>query len=77
MRDIGVGLRIKYRLREVPTAEQASAWAALVERYHRQGIELEEAGRLAANLMFEIVENLVLKAEADTIESLLEQAKKK
>jgi len=77
MRDIGVALRIKYKLRKVPTEEQAEQWAELVEHYRRDDIDAEEAGRRAAADLFEIVDNLVLKAEADTIEALLEQAKKK
>jgi hypothetical protein len=77
MRDAGVGLRIKYKLREVPTREQAAEWAALVEGFLREGVEPEKAGRRAADQLFEIVPNLVLKAEADTIEALLDQAKKK
>lgn len=77
MREIGVGLRIKYKLSEIPTDEQAFAWAALVEKYERQGLDAEEAGYKAADTLFEIDPNLILKSEADTIEALLEQAKKK
>lgn len=77
MREIGVGLRIKYKLSEVPTDEQAVEWAALVEQYKREGLDAENAGYRAADALFEIVQNLILKAEADTIEALLEQAKKK
>jgi hypothetical protein len=77
MRDIGVGLRIKYKLEEVPTEAQASEWVAIVERLIREGMDPEEAGRRAADQLFVIVPNLILKAEADTIEALLEQAKKK
>ncbi|MFD1787581.1 hypothetical protein ACFSC3_08355 [Sphingomonas floccifaciens] len=77
MREIGVGLRIKYRLRQVPTEEEAHRWAALADSYAREGLDPEEAGRRAADELFEIVPNLVLKAEADTIEALLAQARKK
>ena len=77
MSNIGARLRIKYKLRTVPTEEEARAWAALVEHYRGEGVEAEEAGRKAAGLLFEIVDNLVLKAEADTIESLLDQARRK
>ncbi len=77
MREIGVGLRIKYKLRQVPIEEEAHRWAALADRYAREGLEPEEAGRRAADELFEIVPNLVLKAEADTIEALLAQARKK
>jgi hypothetical protein len=77
MREIGVGLRIKYKLRQVPTKEEAHRWAALADSYAREGLDPEEAGRRAADELFEIVPNLVLKAEADTIEALLAQARKK
>ena len=42
-----------------------------------RALESHRAGRQAANELFEIVPNLVLKAEADTIEALLKQAKEK
>lgn len=74
---IGAKLRIKYKLRIAPSDDEAAEWAFLVEHLRQQGLDDEEAGRRAASMLFEIVDNLVLKAEADTIESLLEQAKKK
>ncbi len=77
MREIGVGLRIKYKLKEVPTEAQGAEWADLVERLVRDGVDAEEAGRRAADQLFEVVPNLILKAEADTIEALLEEARKK
>lgn len=55
MREIGVGLRIKYRLSEVPTEKEASEWAELVERYKSEGLDAEEAGLRAADTLFEIV----------------------
>ncbi len=77
MRDIGLSLRIKYRLETVPTEAEAAKWAELVQQLVREGHSLEAAGYLAADRLFVINPNLVLKAEADTIESLLEQARKK
>lgn len=77
MRDIGVALRIKYKLSQVPTETEALRWATLTEQYVNEGMDVDEAGRRAADELFEVVPNLVLKAEADTIEALLEQAKKK
>lgn len=77
MRDIGASLRIKYKLRDIPTEEESARWAALTEQFRKEGDSLEAAGRRAADDLFEIVPNLILKAEADTIEALLEQAKKK
>ena len=77
MRDLGLSLRIKYRLEEVPTEGQAHEWARQVENLIKEGLPAEEAGRVAAQYLFTINENLILKAEADTIESLLDQARKK
>lgn len=77
MSNIGAKLRIKYKLLTVPSDDEARAWAALVERYRGDGMEAEEAGHKAADLLFEIVDNLVLKSEADTIKSLLDQARRK
>jgi len=77
MREIGSGLRIKYRLSVVPSDREAHQWAERADALIKEGVEPEEAGRQAANELFEIVPNLVLKAEADTIEALLKQAKEK
>lgn len=77
MRDLGLALRIKYRLEEIPTEEQALEWARQVEKLIGQGFEPEEAGRVAARVLFTINENLILKAEADTIEALLNRAREK
>lgn len=77
MREIGTGLRIKYRLREAPDEREAARWAERVERLVGDGVDPEEAGRLAADELFEVVPTLILKAEADTIEALLAQARGK
>lgn len=77
MREIGSALRIKYKLMDVPTEEQAAEWAKLVDAYRGEGHDIEEAGQLAAEQLFRVEPNLILKAEADTIEALLDQAKKK
>lgn len=77
MRDLGLSLRIKYRLEDIPTEEQAREWARQVENLINEGLEPEEAGRVAARYLFTINENLILKAEADTIEALLNRAKEK
>lgn len=77
MREIGPSLRIKYRLPDVPTDEQAAEWALLTQALIREGKPPEDAGQEAAERLFVIDRNLILKAEADTIESLLEQARKK
>lgn len=77
MRDLGLSLRIKYRLDDVPTHEQAQEWAGLAESLIKAGLGPEDAGRAAARHLFTINENLVLKAEADTIEVLLARAREK
>lgn len=77
MRDLGPSLRIKYRLEEIPTEEQAREWARVVENLIKEGLGPEEAGRVAARHLFTINENLILKAEADTIEALLNRARDK
>ena len=77
MREIGTGLRIKYRLSGAPSEREAAQWAVRVDALIGKGVEPEDAGRQAADELFEIVPNLVLKAEADTIKALLKQAKEK
>jgi len=77
MRDLGLALRVKYRLEEVPTGEQALEWVRLVESLIKTGLSPEDAGRAAARHLFTINENLILKAEADTIEVLLARAREK
>lgn len=77
MKKIGTSLRVKYRLEEVPTETQAVEWARLVESLVKDGLDLDTAGREAANRLFIINDRLILKAEADTIEALLERAKAK
>lgn len=77
MADVGSKLRIKYKLRSVPSDKQASRWADRVEELVRNGENPETAGARAARQMFDIDEGLILKAEADTIESLLMRAKSK
>ncbi|WP_033073303.1 hypothetical protein [Sphingopyxis sp. MWB1] len=77
MRDLGPSLRIKYRLEEIPTEEQAREWARQVQNLISEGVQPEEAGRIAAKYLFTINENLILKAEADTIEALLNRAREK
>lgn len=77
MRTVGPSLRIKYKLRDVPTDAEVAAWAEETERLVREGLDPEEAGLAAADRLFEIVPNLVIKAEADTIAALLAQARAK
>lgn len=73
--DIGVALRVKYKLRVVSSGEEAERWADLTERLIREGGDPDKAGLAAADQLFDIVPNLILKAEADTIEALLRRAR--
>lgn len=77
MSDVGPKLRIKYKLRSPPSDVEALRWAILVEELVGQGEIPEVAGAKAAEQLFEVVDGLVLKSEADTLEALLEQAKRK
>lgn len=77
MTDIGLALRIKYKLDEPPSLELAAEWAALVDGLVVGGMDKEEAGYLAARRLLPVNDNLMLKAQADTIEVLLAQARRK
>lgn len=77
MSDAGLRLLIKYKLRTAPSEAAAAEWAASAQRYIDRGVEPEEAGRRAADELFEIVPDLMLKSQADTIEALLDRAKAK
>lgn len=77
MRDIEVSLRIKYKLPQVPDELEAARWTDRTEELIRQGIHPEEAGSQAASEIFPGCGTYLLKAEADTIEALLERARKK
>lgn len=75
--EIGAALRIKYRLRDVPSDRDAEVWARRVDDLRSDGFGDEEAGHKAADELFEIVPDLILKSEADTIAVLLELARRK
>ena len=77
MRELGPSLRIKYRLEDIPTEEQAREWARHTQELIDKGLTAEEAGRVAARFLFTINESLIFKAEADTIEALLNRAREK
>lgn len=73
--EAGLRLRIKYKLRTAPSDAEAAEWAALAQQYIDRGGDPEDAGRRAADELFEIVPDLMLKSQADTIEALLDRAK--
>ena len=77
MTDLNVALRIKYRTETVPTDQQVERWASRARELIRDGVPAEEAGALAANEILDVNPNLILKAEADTIEALLERIRER
>lgn len=77
MPSAGHGMRIKYGLRDNPSADQQSQWARLVRRYIDQGWEREAAGHRAAADLFPDYKTRVYAAEADTLEALLRAAEER
>lgn len=75
MTSLSVALRIKYRTVSVPTTQQISGWWKRVDQLVADGLSAENAGSIAANEFFDPNPNLILKAEADTIEYLLSRAR--
>ncbi|MCG9559868.1 hypothetical protein [Vibrio kanaloae] len=70
-------LFIKYSLVKHPSKEEITSWLERTEYYLKQGLSKDEAGRKAASEAFEVDLNIIRKSQADTIEALLEKAKKK
>ena len=77
MSDLAHRLRIKYGLEEPPSDELIRRWAEAVERLLRAEYEPEEAGRVAAKETFPDYERMFFKSAADTLEALLDEARKK
>ena len=75
--NIELKLRIKYGLPAEPTSDQIRHWANEVDQLVAIGIDLEAAGKKAAEQVFPGAGTYVLKSEADTVEALLNEAKKK
>jgi hypothetical protein len=76
MADIGLALRIKYGLREEPSALEARQWIDRTQTLHLT-TDAEEAGLLAATQIFSGVGSYILRAEFDTVEALLDRARRK
>ncbi|KQN24029.1 hypothetical protein ASF00_17660 [Sphingomonas sp. Leaf34] len=53
MGDSGLRLRIKYKLRTAPSDAEAAEWAALAQQHIDRGGDPEDAGRRAADELFE------------------------
>lgn len=77
MAEIGRQLKIKYGLGADPSALNQARWADLVQQLINQGIQREEAGKRAARQLFPDFQTRVYAGEADTLEALLEAAKRK
>jgi hypothetical protein len=77
MRDINIGLRLKYKIGHVPDDDEADRWAERTRELVDAGEHPEEAGRQAASEVFPDFDSVILKAEADTVAALLEAARRK
>lgn len=70
-------LFIKYRLDVHPTKDEIRKWYCKTNDYIVSGLDIENAGKLAALDCFKVNENIVRKSQVDTIEALLAMARKK
>jgi hypothetical protein len=77
MRDINIGLRLKYKIGHVPDDDEAGRWTERTQELIDGGEHPEEAGRHAASEIFPDFDSVLLKAEADTVAALLEAARRK
>lgn len=73
MASIGYALRVKYGLGSDPSEAQSQRWADLTRQYIGDGFGREEAGDRAAKYLFPDYKKYLIKSEADTVSSLLEQ----
>jgi len=76
MADVKDKLRLKYGLGHEPSDSEVREWSAKADSLIREGVSPEEAGRRAARSVFPDYDRISLKAEADTIEALLDAARK-
>ena len=77
MANLALKLRIKYGLEDEPSDYQIREWATKTEELIRRDYSRDDAGSQAAREVFPGFGTMILKAEADTLEALLEEAKKK
>lgn len=70
-------LYIKYGLRSNPSTAQIEQWVRLVEQFIQSGMDKEQAGSQAAQYVFPDYNTMVYMSEADSIESLLEAARRR
>ena len=77
MADLGYSLRIKYGLIEDPAPNKIDDWVRKTDDYIKNGYKKEDAGENAARDVFPDYSRKVYRNQADTIEALLDEAKKK
>ena len=75
--EIRTALRIKYGLRVDPTDTQIRQWAHATREAIARGESRDSAGRTAASRFFAGVGSVKYAAEAETIQALLEEIKKR
>jgi hypothetical protein len=74
---IAHSLYIKYGLGHTPTDAEIARWLKEVERLIAGGVDREAAGRQAAGTVFHDAGTHKYASQAETIEALLKEAKKK
>ena len=77
MSNISHSLMIKYGLASDPSEQLVEKWIKRTEELIDKGHDAETAGRKAAQEIFPDYEKYKYAAEADTITSLLQQAKRR
>jgi hypothetical protein len=77
MANAGSALRIKYGLANDPSESKILEWARQTRTYQQRGFGLEQAGDVAAKLLFPDYRSRYYASEADTIEALLRAAEGK
>ena len=77
MADIGEGLKNKYGLKSAPTSIEIQEWADHTEKLIKSGYLKEQAGENAARVYLPGYRANVTKSDADTLQALLDAAKKK
>jgi hypothetical protein len=70
-------LRLKYGLPANPTADQVRRWQETTESSIRLGSGKEQAGRAAAASIFQGFETRIYASESETIDSLLDAARRR
>ncbi|MCK5214199.1 MAG: hypothetical protein KAR05_02455 [Candidatus Omnitrophica bacterium] len=75
--DLAHSLKIKYGLPNNPSKKKVIIWTAKTNVNIKNGLDAEESGKLAAQETFSDFETMLYGGQADTILSLLAEAKKR